>query len=301
MANVRRMPNGTFFMSYEVCGTDACNVHVRSSPDGWNWGDSNDIGPVPTTVDGRFFRHAPTLAFDPTFGANGRFFLVGQLAIGGENGQILLANTESATHSWYELDAPVPVPDAYDNFCPNYSSPLLPLDHGLAVLEIATRWDGNACNAYFARGPLRGTGDATGITDGSRYRLVSVMSSQCVDVTGGSQAAGTAIQQYTCNANAAQNWTFARAADGTFSLHSQISGLCLATTADTAGSALHQQPCDGSAAQAFSVENVGRGYYRLTHAGNCLDVSGGSVTAGAAIQLWTCNDLSPQIWHLEPR
>jgi len=77
--------------------------------------------------------------------------------------------------------------------------------------------------------------------------------------------------------------------------------LLATTTADTAGSPLQQQPCDGRAAQAFSIENIGRGYYRLTHAGNCLDVSGGSVTAGAAIQLWTCNDLSPQIWHLEPR
>lgn len=308
MATVRRMPNGTFVMAYEVCGTDACNVHVRHSADGWSWGNPNDLGAIPRTVDGRFFRHAPTLAFDPTYGANGRFFLVGQLAIGGtpaENGSIVLANTESATHGWYALDAPVPVPDAYDNFCPNYSSPLLPLDHGLAVLEIATRWDGNACNAYFARGPLRGTGDATGIADGSRYRLVSVMSSLCLDVSGGSSAPGTAIQQWTCNENAAQNWTFEQAADGTFALRSQISGLCLAVAGDpaAAGSAIQQQPCDGGPAQAWRVENLGRSTYRLVHAGNdlCLDVSGGSVTAGASIQQWTCNDLSPQIWHAEPR
>lgn len=286
MATVRRMPNGTYIMAYEVCGTDACNVHVRSSPDGSTWGDPNDLGAIPTTVDGRFFRHAPTIAFDPTFGANGRFFLVGQLAIGGENGQILLANTESATHGWYELDAPVPVPDAYDNFCPNYSSPLLPLDHGLAVLEIATRWDGTACNAYYARGSLRGTGDATGIVDGARYRLASVMSSLCLE-------AGT---QQPC---ADQDWTFTRADGGTFSL--ERAGQCLTTTADTAGAPTTMQPCDGGPAQGFSVENVGRGYYRLAHGGVCLDVSGGSTAPGAAIQLWTCNDLSPQIWHLESR
>ncbi len=304
MANVRRMPNGTYVMSYEVCGTDACNVHVRASADGWDWGDPNDIGARPTTVDGRYFVHAPTLAYDASDGANGRFFLVGQLAGGGtadENGSILLANTESATHGWYELAAPVAVPNAYDNFCPNYSSPLLPLDHGAAVLEIATRYDGNACNAYFARGPLRGSRDATGITDGARYRLVSVMSSLCVDVTGGSAAAGTPIQQYACNDNAAQDWTFARNADGTFALRSQISGLCLAATGDAAGAAVQQQPCDGGAAQAWSVENVGRGYFRLVRGGNCLDVSGGSVASGAPIQQWTCNDLSPQIWHVEPR
>lgn len=303
MATVRRLPSGTYVMSYEVCGTDACNVHVRSSADGWDWGDPNDIGARPTTVDGRYFVHAPTLAYDATDGANGRFFLVGQLAGGGtpeENGSILLANTESATHSWYELAAPVPVPDAYDNFCPNYSSPLLPLDHGAAVLEIATRYDGNACNAYFARGSLRGTRDATGITDGSRTRLVSVMSALCLDVTGGSAAPGTPIQQYACNDNAAQNWTFARNTDGTFALRSQISGLCLAATGDDAGAAVQQLPCDGGAAQSWTVENVGRGYFRLVRGGNCLDVSGGSVDSGAHIQQWTCNELSPQIWHVEP-
>jgi hypothetical protein len=283
-------------------------VHVRRSPDGWSWGDPDDLGPIPATVDGRSFRHAPTLAFAPEPGANGRFYLVGQLAIGGtaaENGSILLANTEAATHGWYELDAPVPVPDAYDNFCPNYSSPLLPLDHGTAVLELATRYDGDACDAYFARGPLRGTGDAAGITDGARYRLVSVMSALCLDVRGGSTTPGTAIQQWTCNENAAQNWTFVEAADGTFSLRSQVSGLCLSVTGalDAAGAAIAQAPCDGGPAQAWVVEGVGRGYARLVHAGHdlCLDVSGGSVAAGTAIEQWTCNDLSPQIWHLEPR
>jgi len=303
MANVRRMANGTYVMSYEVCGTDACNVHIRTSANGVDWGDPNDIGPRPTTVDGRYFVHAPTLAFDATDGANGRFFLVGQLAGGGtpqENGSILLANTESTSRAWYELAAPVAVPNAYDNFCPNYSSPLLPLDHGAAVLEIATRYDGTACNAYFARGPLRGTGDATGVADGSRYRLVSVMSSLCVDVTGGSAAAGTQIQQYACTGNIAQNWTLAKNADGRYALRSQISGLCLAATGDTAGATVQQLACDGSAAQAWTLDNVGRGYFRLVRGGNCLDVSGGSLDSGAHIQQWTCNNLSPQIWHLEP-
>jgi hypothetical protein len=304
MANVRRMPNGTYVMSYEVCGTDACNAHVRTSSDGWNWGDPNNIGARPTTVDGRYFQHAPTLAYDATEGANGRFYLVGQVVGGGtpqENGSILLANTESATQSWYELAAPVAVPKAFDNYCPNYSSPLLPLDQGAAVLEIATRYDGNTCNAYFARGPLRGTGSATGITSGSTYRLVSVMSSLCLDITNGSSAAGTPLQQWSCNATASQNWTFASNADGTFTLHSQKNGLCLAATGDTAGAAVQQLACNGSAAHAWNVENVGLGYYRLVRGGNCLDVTGGSTTAGTHIQQWTCNDLSPQIWHLEPQ
>jgi hypothetical protein len=303
MANVRRMPNGTYVMSYEVCGTDACNVHVRKSADGWNWGDPNDIGARPTTVDGRYFQHAPTLAYDATDGANGRFFLVGQLAKGGtpqENGSILLVNTENATHNWYELAAPVAVPNAFDNFCPNYSSPLLVLDQGAAVLEIATRWDGNTCNAYFARAPLRGSRNARGIDDGSRYRLVSVMSSLCLDVSGGSSAPGAQIQQWTCNDGPAQNWTFQTNTDGTFTLRAQVSGLCLAATGDTAGTTVQQQPCNGSPEQAWNVENLGMGYFRLVRAGNCLDVTAGSITAGAHIQQWTCNDLSPQIWHVEP-
>jgi hypothetical protein len=314
MANVRRGPSGVFFMSYEVCGVpgDSCTAHLRTSSDGWSWGDPTDIGLRPSTVDGKYFQHAPTLLWTSTPGEFGRLFLVGQVtfnAPGGvsvstENGNFVMANAGDGTVPWYGIPAPVPVvPAPYDDSCPNYSSPLLALDNGTMALELASRYDGTDCRTYFAKGPLLGTGDAAGVQSGATYRLVNVQSGLCLDVAGGSTAAGGPIQQSTCSGLEEQNWTLAQASDGTFSLQAQNSGMCLAPAADagpdTAGTQIAQAPCDGSGAQSWTLHNVGHGYYELLHAGGlCLDNAGGSSASGTNIQEWTCNDLSPQIWYL---
>jgi len=294
MAIVRRPPGGDFVMSYETCGVDGCSAHLRRSADGWNWGNVQDIGVHPATLDGAHFRHAPTLAWSGAPG-RGRFFLIGQQVFVGSaetnaTGAIILANTEDGYAPWYPVPAPVPVLDAYDNFCPNYSSPLLPLDNGTAVLELASRWDGNRCRTYFARGPLRGHGDATGVVDGNTYRLTSLQSGLCLDVANGSPAPGTDVRQWTCNGAAAQQWRV----DGN-TLRSPASGLCLSVT--TSGDVV-QDACVGAATQ-WTIREVGIGHYTLEHTGSgaCLDVAGGSIESGANVQRGTCNDLSPQIWR----
>ncbi len=310
MASVRPGP-GTFFMSYEVCGVpgDSCTAHLRMSADGWDWGDPTNIGLRPSTVDGKYFQHAPTLAWSSAPGQEGRLFLVGQVTleasgqVAAENGNFVMANAEAGKNFWYGIPAPAPVvPAPYDNFCPNYSSALVPLDDGAVGLEVSSRWDGAICRSYFARGPLLGTGDATGVQSGSTYRLVNTQSAMCLDVASGSLAAGGRVQQWTCDGTGQQRWTFARAAEGTFSLTAQNSGLCLspAAGAQAAGTMLEQDPCDGSAVQSWTLHNVGVGSYELLHSrGLCLDDAGGSTTAGGTIQEWTCNDRSPQIWHVE--
>ena len=313
MAIVRRGPSGVFFMSYEVCGVpgDNCTAHLRTSSDGWNWGNATDIGLRPSTVDGKYFQHAPTLMWSDGPGQFGRFFLVGQVAFdknGGtaaENGNFVMANAENGTMPWYGIAAPAPVsPAPYDDGCPNYSSPMLPLDNGTVGLELASRYDGAVCRTYFARGSLLGTGDATGVKTGDTYRLQNVHSGLCLDVAGGSMSATGSIDQLTCNGLGQQNWTFLQATDGTYSLKAQHSGMCLAPAAgadpNAPGTQLEQAPCDGSAAQAWTLHNVGLGYYELRHAsGVCLDNAGASTTPGTNVQQWTCNDLSPQIWYLK--
>ena len=250
-----------------------------------------------------------TLAFSPAPGANGRFFMLGQMTyesngtVAGENGSVVFVTSENGSRPWYTVPAPVPVPNAYDNFCPNYSSTLLPVDDGTVGLEIASRWDGTVCRPYFARGPLIDTSDGSEVASGSKHRLVSNMSGLCLDVVGGSTAAGAAIQQYSCNGLPAQSWKVTRTKNGTVSVAADVSGMCLtvANGSQSAGAPVLQQPCDGSAAQAWSLRPVGIGYYELKHAGttSCLDVAGGSLVAGGAIQQWSCNDLAPQIWHFE--
>ena len=313
MANVRRPTGGPFIMSYEVCGVpgDDCAAHFRTSTDGWNWGDPTDVGQQPQTVDGLYFAHAPTLAWTSAPGQMGRLYMMGQMTmdadggVAAENGDFLLASPQEGNQFWYALPAPVPVPSPFNNYCPNYSSPILPLDDGKVALEIASIVEGTDCRSYFARGPLTGTGDRSGVADGGTYRFVSTMSGLCLDVAGGSLDAGGNVQQWTCNGLAPQNWTIAEGAGDAVTLTAQNSGMCLsfADAAATAGTNVDQLPCDGSPQESWTMQNVGLGYYVFAQpdAGTCLDVAGGSTTPGGNVQVWTCNALAPQIWYAEPQ
>jgi len=304
MPVVRRAPDGRHAMSFEICGTDGCAAHLRFSADGWDWGDAGDPGLRPASLGGILFRHAPTLAVSDRPGQNGRLYLVGQMrtdgggAVAPDNGQVILASSEGGGGNWYPIQAPVPVPDAYDDFCPNYSSPLLPLDRGRAVLEIASRWEDGRCRSFFARGPLGGSGD--GLEDGRAYVFTSLQSGFCMDVENGSAEAGANIRQWDCNGSGAQHFAPEQLPDGSAHIINVGSGLCVGAAGDAAGANVAQVPC--GTATRWRIENVGVGYFRLVHAGSdaCLDVAGGSVDMGANVQQWTCNDLAPQIWRLDP-
>jgi len=156
MAIVRRLPNGHYLMSYEICGL-GCDAYVRTSPDGVNWGDSANPGTRVESTAGHHFAHAPTVAWAPLPGnPNGQVLVIGQMllnnadnAIAADNGRVYMVNTQNGTGLWTETPAPVPVPDAKDNPCPNYSSQLLPAADGLTVLEVALNFVGDKCQAFY--------------------------------------------------------------------------------------------------------------------------------------------------------
>lgn len=308
MPVVRRPPGQDYTLSYEICSLSSgpCTAFTRTSKDGWNWGDTNALGARASTIDGKHFRHAPTLAWNAKPGDSGRFYMVGQLVFDGsgkttpESGTILLANTQRGFGYWFPIAAPIPVPDAFDNFCPNYSSSLLPLDDGNVVLEVASRWDGKACRTYYARAPLTNVSDGSEIADGKTYRLASVISGLCLDVDQSSTQAGANVQQFTCNGTNAQAWTVVRATSGTIALRAGTGNMCLAVAGNSGapGANVEQQPCDGGPAQSWNLRGVGVGHYELKHTGGttCLDVAAASTSPGSNVATWTCNDLAPQIW-----
>jgi hypothetical protein len=305
MPVVRRAPDGRHAMSYEICGTDGCAARLRFSTDGWDWGDPDDPGLRPASLGGLIFRHAPTLAVSDRPGQNGRFYLVGQLRTDGggaaapDSGQVLLASSEGGGGTWYPIAAPVPVPEAYDNFCPNYSSAILPLDRGRVVLEIASRWEGAHCRTFYARGPLGGSGDDRDLAEGVGYVFTSLQSGFCLDVVDGSHEVGANLRQWDCNRSDAQRFRIEREASGDLRLVNVGSGLCVGAVADGAAGANVEQVACGAATR-WRLQEVGVGHYRVVHVDVCLDVAGGSVEMGANVQQWTCNDLAPQIWRLEP-
>ena len=153
MAIVSELPDHTYLMSYEVCGPTAhCQVFTRTSPDGWNFGDPASFGSRVVTTTGQYLAHAPTHIYDP---ATREIILSGQVLYANDgtvspgNGRLLFANPHlDGSGPWHTIPAPVEVPAAYDNYCPNYSSALLPTTRGL--LELASDYDArHHCTSFF--------------------------------------------------------------------------------------------------------------------------------------------------------
>ena len=161
MAVVTKLPSGTFFMTYELCGPAACTGFYKTSADGWDFGDVANVGTKIQTGAGEWFEHAPVNVWAPsTSSTNGTILLVGQMmynnnGVSPGNGVTIFTNHSSdGSGPWTAMPAPVKVPDAYDNYCPNYSSALLPSVDGTSVLELASDYSGSICQTYFATGQL---------------------------------------------------------------------------------------------------------------------------------------------------
>ncbi len=142
------LPDGRFLMSYEICGDRFhCDVYTRTSTDGWNFGDPAAAGTRAETASGQFFRHSPSNTFARS-GGEGKVLLLGQMlyekdgSVSPQNGRVFFSSTNlEGKGAWTPHPVPVPVPTAYDNFCPNYSSSLLPSADGSSVLELASDYD----------------------------------------------------------------------------------------------------------------------------------------------------------------
>jgi Ricin-type beta-trefoil lectin domain-like len=314
MPVVAELPNGSYVMTYEICALAApyhCDVRIRHSADGWNWGDPADLGERPTTVDGNYFTHTPTIAWSPGDSDEGRVLLIGQIlqersgAVADGNGATAFVNTENARGYWYEIPAPVEVPDARDAVCPNYSSTLLPSPDGSRLLEVATDEPPGeqTCAGYVDSGSAVGAGPVAKLPR-DRHGLVNVGSAHCLDVAGGSSEPNANIAQWLCNEQAPQDFRPVGNAGGTFRIEASISGHCVDVSGPVeAGADVRQQVCSDAPSQRWRFVDAGRGYYRVTDqsGGYCLEVAGGSEAPGADVIVGSCVDRSRQTWRLERR
>ena len=161
MAQVIRLANGSYFMTYEICDNDLkhlCSSYYRESPDGWNFGDPRNLGTVIRTADGKYFRHTPSVALSPT----GTILLISEMVVNAdgraapEDGEVLLGNDHDGAGPWYELPAPIAIPGAKNAPCRNFGSDLVPSEDGTSVLEVADDYDASGtCVAYYAWGSVR--------------------------------------------------------------------------------------------------------------------------------------------------
>lgn len=162
MAVTRRLADGRWMMTYELGGPARFIAYYRLSDDGWNWGDPANVGSEIRLPNGAFPAHAPRFTVMP----DGAILLAGQLIetrdlkLGARNGRVLLINAAgNPATPWHTIPAPVPVPDACSEtchahqWCPNYSSALLPSEDGAQVLEFASDWTDRGCLTSYAWAP----------------------------------------------------------------------------------------------------------------------------------------------------
>ncbi|MDX8048397.1 exo-alpha-sialidase [Lentzea sp. BCCO 10_0798] len=164
MPQVKRLPTGDFYMMYEICSQPDqyfCEAYHRSSPDGVNWGDPTWHGTRPTTKDGRYFAHTPSITLAPNGTSRGRVILMGQMLMSADgkvdpgNGRTVFVSENGGRDGWYAVPAPVAVPGARDDNCPNYHpSGVASLDGG-ELIGFASDFAANGgCHTSWATSSL---------------------------------------------------------------------------------------------------------------------------------------------------
>jgi hypothetical protein len=156
MPGVRQLPDGTYFMVYEVCNLDEplCSAYFRTSADGWDYGDPLSLGTGIRTADGKYPRHTPTISVGPT----GQIVFAGEMLVNADgshapgNGKTLLVNDNRGVGPWREIPAPVEVADPNNMACRNFSPTILAAQD--TVLHVTTDTVDGVCKAYYATGPI---------------------------------------------------------------------------------------------------------------------------------------------------
>ena len=314
MAVVRRLPNGSYVMSYEVCGAQNCDAYLRTSPDGANWGPPTDLGTRIESATGHHFTHAPTIAWANDGTPNGKLLAVGQelrnnagSGLADLNGKVVMVNTNNGTGPWIEIAAPVEVPGATNNPCPNYTSSLLPSPDGTRLLEVALDFVGTECRAFYNTGSITAAPNpafAPATLANSVYRIVSKNSNRVLDVDACSTAEGAKVQQYDWIGGDCQRWKLEALGDGYYKITTQVSGKALSISANcskdnlAAAQTLAWQNLD---CQKWRIEQVGGGYYRLVskNSGRVLDVDACSKANGGKVQQYDWLGGDCQRWAFE--
>jgi hypothetical protein len=310
MAGVTKIPSGTYFMTYEICGPAACTVFYRTSTDGWNWGSASNMGTKIQTPSGQYFKHAPTNAWSPSvLSSNGAILVIGQMyyesdgSVSSQNGEVILENISSDGSSgiWVPISAPVQIPNARDVSCLNYSSPLLPATDGSSILELTSAEDSSGnCGGYFATETWNNLP-----ADGSTHALRNLGSSGlCVDDYGWGTANNTEADLWTCTGSIIQEWTVHSKGSGWFSLSNQDTGLCLDNTggSQTPGNLTTLWGCANNSNQNWLFMDRGNAVYELMNQSSgtlMLDDWTASTTPGAQLDVYTANGTPAQQYVLQ--
>lgn len=302
MQTFAHLPDGRVAMSYEMCrdATDAdhaCEVYVKFSSDGLDWGALGSAGTLVQTSDARELLHTPYISWQPGGGPNGTLLISGQRVVSGptgnktvlaESGSVIFANRDLGAGDWFEIASPVEV-DPTGGYgqgaasCPGYSTPAVPLSDGSRFVYFAATWlgQGNQCELRVGIGSVP-----------SSAGPITTPGDKCLDVDTNTAVDGRAAQLWTCGVASGQDWTIMP--DGTI----QSFGKCLDVDANGTANSTPVQlwECNGSGAQQWVAQPGGA--LLNPQSGRCLDVPQGNTADGTRLQIYDCNGLWTQVWGL---
>ena len=297
MAGATKLSAGTYFMTYEDCGPAACTVYYRTSTDGWNRGASSNMGTKLQTPAGQYFEHSPTNAWSPSvLCSNGAILVIGQVfyesngAVSAQNGEVILENLSADGNSgnWVPIGAPVQVPGAYDNYCPNYSSAILPATGGSSILDLTSTYSNSGnCGGYYASETWNNLQ-----ADGSTYSFINLASlGLCLDDLGWGTANNTEADLWTSSGSIIQQWTANSKGRGWFSLSNQDTGLCVDNIggSQTPGNPVTLWGRANNSSQNGQFMDRGNAVYELMNQASgslMLDDGLGSTTPGTQLEIW---------------
>ena len=130
-------------------------------------------------------------------------------------------------------------------------------------------------------------------------RVVAANSGKCLDIAGGSTAAGAAAVQGRCASNvSSQSWT-AQLFNGSYRLIRQQTGQCLAVSGGStaSGAQLVQNSCSGTNAELWTFTASGSGFQVVSkNSGLCANVSSSATADGTNIIQSPCSASSNFVW-----
>jgi len=269
MPVVSLLPDGSYFMSYEVVNEASDTptyFKISSNPESWT---ATDIGTSLGTGGSPFNTVLPD----------------GKILFNDYGSSQVFINTANGTGSWTKVDT---------NVAAGYSRTLQYVTGTGRVLIMSCPIMGSALNTITF-------GDQDfGNSVGAYYKIVNRNSGLVLGVSGGSQANGAQLIQWTDSGAEDQAWHVTTTSGVTrFGNRNsgQVIGIWQGGTAE--GDDAVQWLDTGSADQAWTLEATGS-YYKIlnSNSGMVLGVQGGSTTAGASVVQWADTGTLDQQWSL---
>ncbi|MBQ7942426.1 MAG: RICIN domain-containing protein [Lachnospiraceae bacterium] len=149
---------------------------------------------------------------------------------------------------------------------------------------------------------------ASALEDGAIYMIKNANSGLYMEVTGGSAANGTNVQQWGADGAASHNtWRVEYAGDGYYKLYSQVGDgntylLDIANGAATNGTNIQIYSDTNCDAQLFKFTKNSDGSYKIytkvSQDTSCVEIVNALTSSGANVQEWEDNGHACQNWYL---